>query len=81
MVTGIKVSICVDCLLADAGHTENVSALALTHLQGYLLGPDCDIHDDEAMNMHGDGYFSWSSCDGCGSTLGGQRWDMVAVRK
>lgn len=76
----IKVSICVDCLETDAGY-ETDNALAMVHLRGYLIGPDYDIHDDHVMAMHSDGYFSWGMCDGCGSNLGGQRWDMVAVKK
>ena len=79
--TPIRVSICVDCLLADSGQTENVSALALTNLAGYLLGPDYDIDDPDAHDAHADGYFSWGMCDGCGNTLGGTRWDMLAVRR
>lgn len=77
--TAIRVSICADCLMADAGYTEDISALALANLAGYVMGPDYDIDDPEAHDAHADGYFSWGMCDGCGSTLGGQRWDMVAV--
>lgn len=29
----------------------------------------------------GEGSFSWSSCDGCGSTLGGDRHEAVGFRR
>jgi hypothetical protein len=40
----------------------------------------CDLCA-KAYEQHGEGHFvrPGSACDGCGSTLGGQRWDYVAV--
>lgn len=37
---------------------------------GWELSPNC--------HQECDGEFSWSSCDGCGSTLGGDRHPAVA---
>ena len=34
-----------------------------------------DIH--ASKNSDDEGHFSWSSCDTCGSTFGGDRYDMV----
>ncbi len=75
----IRLSICQDCLHADAGY-ETDNPLALSLLQGYSMGGDYDRDDNDAHDVWADGYFSWSLCDGCGSMLGGQRWDMVAIR-
>jgi hypothetical protein len=76
----IKLRICQDCLLADAGY-ETDNPLALSQVQGYFMGGDYDADDNDAHDIWADGYFSWGMCDGCGSTLGGLRWDMVAVKR
>lgn len=88
----MRVAICADCLIADAGggdtnpHHPGLTRGAydprpLSRLAGYLIGPDCDIHDNDAHDRHAEGFFSWAPCDGCGSSLGGQRWDMLAVKR
>ena len=74
----IKLSICQDCLLADSG-CEVDNPLALSQLHGYSMGGDYDTDSTDAYDIWADGYFSWGMCDGCGSRLGGTRWDMVAV--
>lgn len=40
---------------------------------GWQLSNNCDEECE--------GHFSWSRCDGCGSTLGGDRHPAVAMRK
>lgn len=72
VVTGL--SICVDCLVFTANGdlpedparaAELTDAAERLHDEGYVLVPACP-EDCE-------GSFSRSSCDGCGSTLGGDR--------
>ena len=84
--TSFRVSICADCVYLDSnGWDERDTGqplpdpVPMSLLDGYLIGPDADIDDNDAMDAHSDGHFSWSPCDGCGSKLGGTRWDMVAV--
>ena len=76
-----EIQVCVDCLtvtangeLLDGGpgsvaeHVRRMTA---------LWGDDVEIvpgSDDE-------GSFSWSSCDGCGSTLGGDRYTAYAIER
>jgi hypothetical protein len=38
---------------------------------------DCD----ECPDGEDEGFFSWSACDSCGSTLGGTRYAAHAVKK
>lgn len=40
--------------------------------------PDGDIVE---RDYECEGHFSWSRCDGCGSTLGGNRYDSLASRE
>jgi hypothetical protein len=51
---------------ANSRHAARMDA----HWQGYHVVPACP-EDCE-------GEFSWSSCDGCGSTLGGDRHPAIA---
>ena len=37
---------------------------------------DDPAYDEDTPN---EGYFSWAACDSCNDTLGGQRYDIVAV--
>jgi len=75
--------ICVDCLAlicngtvgaddidADNDHDARISANWPT-AEGWIIAPgDLD-----------DGHFSWSACEACGSTLGGDRHPATAFRK
>ena len=84
--TTYRLAICADCINADANgiddsaeHTPDREPLGLLS-PGTLLGADVPEHtDDSAHDQWSDGYFSWSPCGACGSTLGGTRWDMIAV--
>lgn len=81
---GYPIDICTDCtyviangeLPGDSEHTlsEHVAAMdaAQEGSTGITLNmPDYD--DDPDGGVH----FSWSSCDGCGSLLGGDRFPAV----
>lgn len=73
----IEVSVCVDCAMFAAN--------------GELPDPEYRDPDEFVQSFNhytegmilviGDGetHFSWSSCDTCGSTLGGDRFDAVLV--
>lgn len=76
------IRICVDCLmftangeLADPDGDLDAHVAAMEEqwpsANGWDVIPTCD---DE-------GGFSWSQCDGCGSRLGGDRFDAVAMRE
>ncbi len=76
MSAPLEVDICADCLYTDAnGWDEYNTGRPLPHpaplnrLRGFLIGsgPDLEPH------------FSWSPCDGCGCTLGGDRYAVTIV--
>ena len=80
----IRADICADCLYMDAnGWNERETGRPLPNpvplelLEGYLIGPDCDSLEDidEATAPH----FSRWSCDGCGSSLAGDRYTVRIV--
>jgi hypothetical protein len=80
-----RADICPDCLYTDAnGWSERETGRPLPEpaplslLEGYLIGPDCDnLEDaDEALEPH----FSRWSCDGCGSSLAGDRYTVRIVK-
>ena len=67
-------SLCADCIYTDAvgwneGHTGRSlpDPAPMSLLEGWLIGPDETDHICE-------GHFSWGSCDGCGTRLGGNRY-------
>jgi len=68
------ISICVDCVVMDANGWDAVligrplptpAPLSLIPTKSYL----CAANDRE--------HFSWDRCDGCGSALGGARFDYI----
>jgi hypothetical protein len=76
ITTSYPVSICVDCLFAAANGqpsddpdypTPDREPLGLL-----AVGEWVELSDDE-------GSFSWSPCDTCGSTLGGDRFDAMVL--
>ena len=73
----VEISICTDCLLANAGYaTPEALVEPLTKLQGY------DI--DQVRREDGDlsePHFSWGSCDGCETALGGDRYDCIGLER
>lgn len=79
--------VCVDCLHADVNGEEPTDRPAAEPAPWALWADDTD-HDvtvgalceeghDHTSEEHAEGCeersFSWSSCEGCGSTLGGSR--------
>lgn len=81
-----KISVCLCCMLAHAAdgcgecdhdrepwslitppHTVTMGLLAEEHRDG------CDREEAGECDCEHEG-FSWSSCEGCGSPLGGDRW-------
>lgn len=65
--------VCDDCMFVHAnGETGNETP----DREPWELMPSADV----AMNCEDDGEgcgFSWSACDGCGSSLGGTRHRMA----
>jgi len=55
---------------------EFISSGATSNCEGCGLGEDPTLW---AIDCANEGGFSWSSCDGCGSTLGGQRYPSHAL--
>ena len=82
-----RADICADCLYMDAnGWREREigrplpDPVPLNRLKGYLIGPDVDsLEDVDAVNAAQEPSFSWSPCQGCGSTLGGDRYTVRIV--
>jgi len=77
-ITTTDLEVCVDCIMllanGETGDEQETAAHAakINALWGDTqLVPACD-EDCE-------GWFSWSSCDGCGSTLGGDRHKAAAI--
>lgn len=73
---------CIDCTMAIANGdfssmtdydvarwNERVAAIALYELGTVVMACDEDC----------EGYFSWSSCDYCGSSLGGDRHPIAVL--
>lgn len=79
-------SVCVDCtgMIANGdpggetdpeAHAEKMSK-QWPPAEGWNLVLHCSEHPDGC-----EGSFSWSSCDGCGSQLGGDRHHAIAMRE
>ena len=77
--------VCVDCYFAHhygaheheghwyAGESDTPSdRKPLALLEDYELADNTDLETEEGMTT-----FSWSSCEGCGSTLGGARYRLA----
>jgi hypothetical protein len=86
----IEIRLCTDCVFADANgagtpeHDGGPSADWTGFLRcwdgwGFAAQTERfgDYHEIREPS------FSWSPCDGCGSGLGGDRWDYIAyeIRK
>ncbi len=85
--------VCVDCYFAHhygahehegqwfAGESDSPSdrePLAL--LEGYELADNTDVNQEFGEET-GEQDFSWRSCDGCGSTLGGSRHRLAVFER
>lgn len=77
----IRIEVCIDCLYVIANGVESdeheKAAEAMARLwpasEGWSVVYDCPENCD--------GGFSWQSCDGCDSHLGGDRHPAVAMRR
>ena len=76
MTAALDIGICPDCLYTDAnGWVARMTGrplpdlAPLNRLDGYLIGWDSEV----------EAHFSWSPCDGCGDTLGGDRYAVTIV--
>lgn len=76
----LPVSLCVDCITVDA---NGVGGLPDDHTWTGFLGEwdDCIFAPviDPETDEPAEPYFSWSPCHGCGSHLGGDRFDYLAL--
>lgn len=65
------IKICVDCLFILAnGESESATDEWLSDYLPRLNGREITLGD-------GEGHFSWKSCQGCGSRLGGDRFEAT----
>lgn len=83
MVDRFDVELCPDCVYFDANGWDEREAgrplpdpVPMSRLEGYLVGPALEDGGYECA-----GHFSWSPCDGCGCTLGGDRFCYTAVAR
>ena len=66
----MQIQICTDCHLAHHGYTP--------HQLGYTPEPEPLLLVQDSITMWTDDnepHFSWNDCQGCGSRLGGDRYD------
>ncbi len=71
----VELEVCTDCLTLIANGEvpkDDPEFSLLDEWDGWMLAINCD-EDCE-------GGFSWSQCDGCGSTLGGDRHPVIAMK-
>ena len=76
-----ELDVCIDCLALIAnGECETPDpgwdpSDVSDRWDGFHLMAACEPENLETMC----GSFSWMSCDGCGSTLGGERHQVIAL--
>lgn len=74
----IKIDLCSQCLVVTANGCETDEDVATAEAIARTW-PGWNIHGNCPENC--DGWFSWSSCEGCGESLGGDRHPGVAMRR
>lgn len=82
----LPVDLCADCVIADANGTDELGGTPwrgfLPEWDGWLFGHiACGGTDDD--DLYCEGHFAppGRACDGCGTTLGGDRYCYVAVKR
>lgn len=77
---GYIISVCSCCMIAAVNAEpcqcdENaLDKLCLEHPAGLMGKLDNNEH---AVLLGDKSFFSWTFCDGCGSTFGGERYEMA----
>lgn len=73
------IQLCIDCVLADAGVPDEHYGTEWTGFyeqwDTFAFAPQMDDDTGEPKEPH----FGKAPCDGCGTGLGGDRFDYVAV--
>ena len=78
----VAVSLCVDCVLVtETGELWDGNGNDTSEEHSARISEAWEGFDFDRIDNDGEGYFSWRSCDGCGSTLGGLREDYLAHRR
>lgn len=79
----MTIDLCIDCHLAAQGYDSHelgyrplTEPLRLIE-SPLLLVPNVDMESE--VSAWGDGHFSPHPCQGCGSTLGGQRLEYLML--
>ncbi len=77
--TGYPVAVCVDCVhvLANGELPDDSAWSADDHADAMDATQPGASDFTLACGEECEGWFSWASCDGCGSTLGGERHPAV----
>jgi len=85
--TGMTISVCVDCYFTHCdGETEGptdrepLSLVTDEEVTAGTLDHFCETDEDGRPSEEcecGDLGFSWGACQGCGSTLGGDRYALT----
>lgn len=81
----VEIAVCTDCLMllanAEAFDAEGneITEQVGANIQDLWGNTEITLGSvDDTEDTADEGYFSWSSCDGCGSTLGGDRYTATA---
>ena len=82
--TVVNFDVCIDCMFADLnGDVDGTPDCEpwsrwTSEEQRHIFPNSGEVTDDGNDQFHQG--FSWSACDGCGSTLGGDRYAYVYQR-
>jgi hypothetical protein len=77
-----EIAVCVDCLLVIVGAEEitDENGVDISERQVAAMTAVWGVDMSRMVVSSDDGtWFSWSPCDGCGSTLGGAREKAVVL--
>lgn len=78
----IDIEVCVDCLTIEANGPDEVEPAAVERFARAMESATADGWTyANACPEECEGHFSWSPCDFCGSTLGGDRHPAALLRR